>query len=131
MTNPVPAVKPFSASHPSGGKPGFSAPHREHVHGDRDAVHVEGVAIGPGVDRAERHFPDSLFALLHLGALAISGNVASVEPHGFGLIAGNETGIQGVLVYVLVYTFMNLGAFLVVVALRRKGILGEDIEAAA
>lgn len=45
-----------------------------------------------------------------------------------GLIAGNSTGIQGVLVYVLVYTFMNLGAFLVVVALRRKGILGEDIE---
>ncbi len=45
-----------------------------------------------------------------------------------GLIAGNSTGIQGVLVYVLVYTFMNLGAFLVIVALRRKEILGEDIE---
>jgi NADH-quinone oxidoreductase subunit N len=45
-----------------------------------------------------------------------------------GLIAGNETGIQGVLVYVLVYVFMTLGAFLVVVALRRKGILGEDID---
>jgi NADH-quinone oxidoreductase subunit N len=45
-----------------------------------------------------------------------------------GLIAGNETGIQGVLVYVLVYTFMNLGAFLVVVALRRKGLLGEDLD---
>ncbi len=45
-----------------------------------------------------------------------------------GLIAGNETGIKGVAVYVLVYTFMNLGAFLVVVALRRKDILGEDLE---
>ena len=45
-----------------------------------------------------------------------------------GLIAGNDTGIQGVLVYVLVYTFMNLGAFLVVVALRRKGLLGEDLD---
>ncbi len=33
-----------------------------------------------------------------------------------GLIAGNETGIKGIAVYVLVYTFMNLGAFLVVVA---------------
>ena len=31
-----------------------------------------------------------------------------------GLIAGNETGVKGVAVYVLVYTFMNLGAFLVV-----------------
>ena len=45
-----------------------------------------------------------------------------------GLVAGNETGIQGVLVYVLVYTFMNLGAFLVLVALRRRGLPGEDID---
>jgi len=45
-----------------------------------------------------------------------------------GLIAGNATGIKGISVYVLVYTFMNLGAFLVVVALRRKGIIGEDVD---
>jgi NADH-quinone oxidoreductase subunit N len=44
-----------------------------------------------------------------------------------GLIAGNNTGIQGIAVYVLVYTFMNLGAFMVVTALRRKDILGEDV----
>jgi len=45
-----------------------------------------------------------------------------------GLIAGNETGIKGIAVYVMVYTFMNLGAFLVLVALRRKGIIGEDMD---
>ncbi|HWB87059.1 MAG TPA: NADH-quinone oxidoreductase subunit N [Bryobacteraceae bacterium] len=45
-----------------------------------------------------------------------------------GLVAGNDTGIAGIAVYVLVYTFMNLGAFLVVVALRRANIIGEDIE---
>jgi NADH-quinone oxidoreductase subunit N len=45
-----------------------------------------------------------------------------------GLIAGNETGINGISVYVMVYTFMNLGAFLVVVALRRQNIIGEDID---
>ena len=45
-----------------------------------------------------------------------------------GLIAGNATGIQGIAVYVLVYTFMNLGAFLVVVALRRKEFIGEDLD---
>lgn len=45
-----------------------------------------------------------------------------------GLIAGNATGIKGISVYVMVYTFMNLGAFLVVVALRRKGIIGEDVD---
>lgn len=45
-----------------------------------------------------------------------------------GLIAGNETGVKGVQVYVMVYTFMTLGAFLVVIALRRKNLLGEDID---
>jgi NADH-quinone oxidoreductase subunit N len=45
-----------------------------------------------------------------------------------GLVAGNQTGINGIAVYVLVYTFMNLGAFLVVVALRRANIIGEDID---
>jgi len=45
-----------------------------------------------------------------------------------GLVAGNDTGINGILVYVMVYTFMNLGAFLTVVALRRRGIIGEDLE---
>jgi NADH-quinone oxidoreductase subunit N len=45
-----------------------------------------------------------------------------------GLIAGNQTGIDGIKVYVMVYTFMNLGAFLVIIALRRQGIIGEDLE---
>ena len=45
-----------------------------------------------------------------------------------GLIAGNEAGLKGVAVYLMVYTFMNLGAFLVIIALRRKNILGEDVE---
>ena len=45
-----------------------------------------------------------------------------------GLVAGNEHGIQGIMVYVMVYTFMTLGAFLVVVALRRQNIIGEDLD---
>ena len=45
-----------------------------------------------------------------------------------GLIAGNETGINGIAVYLMVYTFMNLGAFLVIVALRRANIIGEDLD---
>jgi NADH-quinone oxidoreductase subunit N len=45
-----------------------------------------------------------------------------------GLIAGNATGIKGISVYILVYTFMNLGAFIVVIALRRKGVIGEDVD---
>ena len=45
-----------------------------------------------------------------------------------GLVAGNATGIKGVLVYILVYTFMNLGAFMVIVSLRRKEIIGDDMD---
>jgi len=45
-----------------------------------------------------------------------------------GLVAGNQTGINGIAVYIMVYTFMNLGAFLVVVALRRQNIIGEDLD---
>jgi NADH-quinone oxidoreductase subunit N len=44
-----------------------------------------------------------------------------------GVIAGNSIGIQGVLVYLLVYAFMNLGAFLVLASLASKGLAGEDI----
>jgi NADH-quinone oxidoreductase subunit N len=56
---------------------------------------------------------------------------SSISHAGFillGLVAGNPTGIKGVAVYVMVYTFMTLGAFLVVVALRRENLLGEDLE---
>jgi NADH-quinone oxidoreductase subunit N len=44
-----------------------------------------------------------------------------------GLIAGNKTGIEGVLVYLMVYAFMTIGAFLVLTALSRKDLPGEDI----
>lgn len=56
---------------------------------------------------------------------------SSVNHAGYillGLIAGNTTGITGVLVYILVYTFMNIGAFLVIASLARQGISGEDID---
>ena len=45
-----------------------------------------------------------------------------------GLVAGNDTGINGIKVYILVYTFMNLGAFIVIVALRRQNIIGENLD---
>jgi NADH-quinone oxidoreductase subunit N len=45
-----------------------------------------------------------------------------------GLIAGNDTGIQAISVYLFVYTFMTLGAFLVVAAMRREGIPGDTID---
>jgi NADH-quinone oxidoreductase subunit N len=93
---------------------------------------------------AARHVWEPLLSVIAVATLTI-GNLAainqtnikrllaysSISHAGYmllGLIAGNETGIKGVAVYVMVYTFMNLGAFLVIVALRRADILGEDLE---
>lgn len=50
-----------------------------------------------------------------------------------GLIAGtavavSSTGIKGILIYLLVYTFMNLGAFAVITSLRRRDIIGDEID---
>ncbi len=50
-----------------------------------------------------------------------------------GLVAGtskepSQTGIKGILIYLLVYTFMNLGAFAVITSLRRRDIIGDELE---
>jgi NADH-quinone oxidoreductase subunit N len=45
-----------------------------------------------------------------------------------GFIAGNDTGLTAVPLYLLIYTFTNLGAWAVVVALRRKDVIGEHID---
>jgi NADH-quinone oxidoreductase subunit N len=45
-----------------------------------------------------------------------------------GFIAGNSTGLTAVGLYLLIYTFTNIGVWSVVVALRRKDIIGEHID---
>ena len=45
-----------------------------------------------------------------------------------GFIAGNETGLTAVGLYLLIYTFTNIGAWAVIVALRRKDVIGEHID---
>lgn len=45
-----------------------------------------------------------------------------------GLIAGNRTGYTGLVIYLLVYVFMNLGAWGVIIAQRRADIQGELVD---
>lgn len=45
-----------------------------------------------------------------------------------GLVAANEYGYLGVVIYLLAYTLMNMGAFGVVISLRRRGIIGDNID---
>jgi NADH-quinone oxidoreductase subunit N len=37
-------------------------------------------------------------------------------------------GFKGILIYLLVYTFMNLGAFAVVTSLRQRNVIGDEID---
>ena len=44
------------------------------------------------------------------------------------LIAGNAYGNIGLVIYLLVYTLMNLGAFGIIISLRRRGIIGDNVD---
>jgi NADH-quinone oxidoreductase subunit N len=37
-------------------------------------------------------------------------------------------GIKGILIYLLVYTFMNLGAFAIIASLRQRDVIGDEID---
>ena len=45
-----------------------------------------------------------------------------------GLVAGNALGLQAVAFYLFVYAFFNTGAFAIVIVLRRKGVIGDELE---
>src|SRR5690242_6015439 len=45
-----------------------------------------------------------------------------------GVVAGTERGVTAMLVYVMVYAFMQLGAFAVIVMMRRRDIVGDELK---
>ena len=56
---------------------------------------------------------------------------SSVSNAGYlllGLVAANQYGYTGLVVYLVVYTFMNIGAFGVIISLRRRGIVGDEVD---
>lgn len=60
-------------------------------------------------------------------------SIAHVGYMLLGLIAGTATqlspdGIKGILIYLLVYTFMNLGAFAVITSLRHRKVIGDELD---
>src|ERR1043165_4100614 len=44
------------------------------------------------------------------------------------LVANNLFGYVGLIVYLFVYTLMNMGAFGVIISLRRRGIIGDNVD---
>jgi NADH-quinone oxidoreductase subunit N len=45
-----------------------------------------------------------------------------------GLVAGNSTAMTGIGYYLLAYVFMTAGAFAILIVLRQKGLIGEELE---
>jgi NADH-quinone oxidoreductase subunit N len=68
----------------------------------------------------------------NLKRLLAYSSIAHVGYMLLGLIASdgqtNSTGIMAIMIYLLVYTFMNLGAFAVITSLRRCNIIGDTVD---
>jgi NADH-quinone oxidoreductase subunit N len=45
-----------------------------------------------------------------------------------GVVAGTPRGISAMLIYLLIYTFMQMGAFAVIVMLRRSDVVGDELK---
>jgi NADH-quinone oxidoreductase subunit N len=100
------------------------------------------VMTGPFADLAEQWRQVITFvaiASMFVGAFAaiVQTNIkrlmaySSIGHVGFvlvGIAAGSELGIQGVLIYLAIYLFMNLGTFAVILSMRSKGKLVEGID---
>src|SRR5207245_5088226 len=41
---------------------------------------------------------------------------------------GNETGLKGIAFYLFVYAFMTIGAFAIIIVLRRQGLIGDELD---
>ena len=45
-----------------------------------------------------------------------------------GVVAGTARGVSALLIYVLIYAFMQLGAFTVIVLMRRQDVVGDELK---
>ena len=45
-----------------------------------------------------------------------------------GVVAANDTGMTGIMYYLIAYGFMTIGAFAVVIVMRQRGLIGDTLE---
>ena len=60
-------------------------------------------------------------SIAHVGYMLL-GVIALTSAQAF------NDGFKGILLYLMVYTFMNLGAFAVVTSLRHRNVIGDEID---
>src|SRR5713226_4067140 len=62
-------------------------------------------------------------SISHVGYILLGVVAAYSQQDGL-----NPTALKGIAFYLLVYAFMNTGAFAIVILLRRKGLIGDELE---
>jgi NADH-quinone oxidoreductase subunit N len=45
-----------------------------------------------------------------------------------GVVAGTPRGVSAMLIYLLIYTFMQLGAFTIIIMMRRRDVVGDELK---
>ncbi|WP_206928705.1 NADH-quinone oxidoreductase subunit NuoN [Roseococcus thiosulfatophilus] len=102
-------------------------------------VRVLAGPFGGAVDQWQQVIVLASIASMILGAFAAIGQTnikrlmaySWISHTGFvlmGLAVGTEAGLRGVLIYTPIYLMMSLGAFSVLVAMRRNGHAVENIQ---
>jgi len=95
-------------------------------------LHVQWQALTVGVAIATMTL-GNLAALTQSNIKRFFGysTIAHVGYLLLGLVAaadGNGDGLMAIVIYLIVYAFMNLGAFAVIIAMRREDIIGDEID---
>jgi len=64
-------------------------------------------------------------SIAHVGYMLLAFVAMGTSPIGS---PGFVDGFKGILIYLMVYTFMNLGAFAVITSLRQRNVIGDEID---
>jgi len=101
-------------------------------------VRVTMSAFGPAAAEWRQIIAFVAIASMLLGAFAAIGQTnikrlmaySSIGHMGYaliGLAAGTQSGVHGVIIYMMIYMVMTLGTFAGILAMRRKDGMAEDI----
>jgi NADH-quinone oxidoreductase subunit N len=99
-------------------------PVREHWAGLLGVVAVACMTVGNLAAITQTNIKRMLAysSISHVGYILLGLVAAGTGPQG------NQNGLTGIAFYIFAYAFMNLGAFAVVITLRRKGLIGDELD---
>lgn len=64
-------------------------------------------------------------SIAHVGYMLLALVAMGTSPLGS---PGFVDGLKGILIYLMVYTFMNLGVFAVITSLRQRNVIGDELD---